>query len=254
MTPINAPILALPGIRHGFFTRQGGASGGIYASLNCGPGSGDDQAHVHENRVRVAAHFGQGPERLLTLYQTHSADTVVVRAPWEKGPEADALATAMPGLILCILTADCGPVLLADPKARVIGAAHAGWKGALSGIVESVVTAMESLGAARGNIRAALGPCMGVASYQVGPEFVARFAESVAGHERFFTGPDASGKPHFDLNFYVKFRLQESGINDIISLDLDTCADEARFFSYRRATLRGEPSYGRQISCIMLEN
>jgi YfiH family protein len=222
---------------HGFFTRRGGVSGGIFASLNCGPGSGDARADVTENRRRAGEALGA---RLLTLYQIHSAEAVVVTGPWDTGPQADAMATNLPGLALGILTADCAPVLFADCEARVIGAAHAGWKGAAGGVTDAAIAAMESLGARRGRIAAAIGPCISQANYETGPEFRERFPA------RFFAGS------HFDLEGYVAERLAESGIAEIERLGACTYAREEDFFSYRRATHRGEKDYGRQVSAIVL--
>lgn len=230
--------------------RNFGCSEGLFASLNCGLGSGDDLARVHENRQRIASHFGMKGTQLVTAYQTHSANALVLNEPWasDARKEADALVTSTPGLLLGVLTADCAPVLLADPKAGVIAAAHAGWKGALDGILESTVGRMQELGAKIPCIRAAIGPCIAQDSYEVGPEFVERIADA-----RFFTPADAAGKSCFDLGGYVRHRLNTIGITDISAVAADTCAEESRFFSYRRATLRGEGTYGRQISCIALK-
>jgi YfiH family protein len=223
--------------RHGFFTRQGGASKGIFASLNCGPGSGDAREDVMENRRRVGEALGG---KLLTLYQIHSANAVLVKEPWEVGPEADAMATDVPGLGLGILTADCAPVLFADAQAGVIGAVHAGWKGALAGVTEAAIAAMESLGAKRARIAAAIGPCISQANYETGAEFRERF------DARFFDGR------HFDLEGYVAQRLAQAGIGNVERLGVCTYAREEEFFSYRRATHRGEKDYGRQVSAIVL--
>lgn len=254
-TPIHSPALNLPRIRHGFFTREGGVSEGIYAGLNCGPGSGDNTAHIQENRARVSAYFGQEPAQLVTLYQAHTNEAVIVHAPFDGiPPQADALVTATPGLVLGILTADCGPLLLADTQAGVIGAAHAGWKGAFSGIIEATVKAMLSLGARKDHIVSALGPCIAQRSYEVGPEFVARFeAEHGLEAHRFFSPSVIGDKALFDLKQYIRFRLQHLVSHTLNIIDCDTCTDSERFYSYRRATLKGEPSYGRLISCIMLE-
>jgi YfiH family protein len=227
----------LSGVTHGFFGRSGGVSEGIFASLNCGPGSGDARAAVTENRLRVSQVLGG---RLLTLYQIHSAEAVVVTEPWEQGPQADAMATGVPGLALGILTADCAPVLFADAEARVIGAAHAGWKGALGGVTESAIAAMERLGARRAHIAAAIGPCISQANYETGPEFRERF------DAKFFAGRN------FDLEAYVAERLAAAGIASVERLDACTYAREDDFFSYRRATHRGEKDYGRQVSAIVL--
>lgn len=241
-------------IAHGFFGREGGVSEGLYASLNCGYGSGDDVERVRENRARVAAHFGKNEPDILTCYQIHSPKCVVVEAPWARdaAPQADSMATRTPGLILSVLTADCAPVLFMDATARVIAAAHAGWKGAYSGVIESTVAAMESLGAARGNISAAIGPCIAQNSYEVGAEFVARLLEQSAGNAAFFTPPHAGGASYFDLRNYVKNLLQDADISYIFISESDTLSEESRFFSYRRTSLRKETAYGRQISCITL--
>jgi len=235
---------------HGFFGRTGGVSTGIFASLNCGPGSGDDPAAVTENRKR--ARDALGAAHLVTLYQTHSAQAVTVTAPWETGPQADAMATAVPGIALAILTADCAPVLLADAQAKVIGAAHAGWKGALGGVVEAAIEAMEKLGAERERIHAAIGPCIAQANYEVGPEFQARFVATDQANDSFFDLSDRVGHYRFDLEGYVVHRLREAGVNEVEGLRADTYARESDFYSFRRATHRGEASYGRQISAIVL--
>jgi YfiH family protein len=238
------------GIAHGFFGRQGGVSEGIFASLNCGPGSGDVREHVIENRSRVRKALGG--EKLLTLYQIHSPNAVIADEPWEQGPQADALATNVPGLALGILTADCAPVLFADSKARVIGAAHAGWKGALTGVTDSVLAKMESLGADRARISATVGPCISQANYEVGAEFIARFAQVDAGNNRFFVPSDKANHWRFDLEGYVVHRLREAGVANIEPLSACTYAREADFFSFRRATHRAEKDYGRQVSAIVL--
>jgi polyphenol oxidase len=241
MIVLTAPSLASTNIAHGFFGRTGGVSQGIFASLNCGPGSGDAREDVVENRNRVAEALAPGAA-LLTLYQIHSGDAVTVTAPWNigEGPKADAMATNVPGLALGILTADCAPVLLADPEAGVIGAAHAGWKGALGGVTDSVIAAMENLGARRERIAASIGPCISQANYETGPEFRERFPAS------FFDGR------RFDLEGYVAQRLAAAHIQNVARLAACTYAREADFFSYRRATHRGEADYGRQVSAIVL--
>jgi YfiH family protein len=242
----------LVGVPHGFLGRRGGVSGGIHASLNVGLGSDDDRASVAENRSRAAA--AVLPEaRLVTLHQVHSPQVAVVDQPWpdDARPRADALVTSRPGLLLGILTADCAPVLLADVAAGVIGAAHAGWKGAAGGVIEATVAAMERLGAQRERIAAVVGPCIAQASYEVDTEFEARFFRAESLNARFFR----AGKPGhawFDLAGYVVSRLQEAGLGQVASLAEDTYAQPERFFSYRRATHRGEPDYGRQISLIGL--
>ncbi|CAA7612275.1 Laccase domain protein in ftsZ 3'region [Candidatus Terasakiella magnetica] len=243
-------------IRHGFFTREGGVSEGIYASLNCGPGSKDDPKAVAENRRRAMAMIDLPAESLVTLYQAHTADVVEVREPWDSSapPTADAMVTDRPGIALGILTADCCPVLLADSKAGVIGAAHAGWRGAVGGVLDSTIDAMARLGARKSHIVAALGPCIGQRSYEVGPEFPAPFlAEDVANADFFAPSPVQAGHHLFDLPGYVSRKLARLGIHEVTRVPADTCRDHTRFFSYRRATLRGEADYGRQLSAIFLE-
>ncbi|MGA9603201.1 MAG: peptidoglycan editing factor PgeF, partial [Methyloceanibacter sp.] len=207
-------LAAIGGIAHGFFTRQGGVSGGIYASLNCGPGSNDDTASVHENRARVAEILGAKSSHLLTVFQKHSAMAVIAKAPWEAGetPEADALVTATPGLAIGVLTADCAPVLFCDGEARVVGAAHAGWRGALSGIVEATVEAMQELGAKPERIVAVIGPAISQRAYEVGTEYVERFLAEEPASAAFFATDDSSGEPHFDLPGYVDERLKRAGV------------------------------------------
>lgn len=246
--------LAEAGIRHGFFTRAGGVSTGIHAGLNVGLGSSDEREAVTENRARVAGWMGVPPASLVTLHQVHSADAVPVPAPFgPERPKADAMVTDRPGLALGILTADCGPVLFADAEARIVGAAHAGWKGALAGILESTIEAMERLGAKRQRIVAVLGPAIGRGNYEVGPEFVARFEAAATGNSRYFTPSPRPGHAFFDLNRYTLDRLAAAGV-ETGWLNRCTYAEEDHFFSYRRATHRGEPDYGRQVSAIVLEN
>lgn len=251
---IEAPELAsYPNIHHAFFTRKGGVSEGIYASLNGGLGSSDDPAHVAENRRRMAVELGVDPAALISVYQTHSADAVLVEGPWTgERPKADGMATATPGLALAITTADCGPVLFADPHVGVIGAAHAGWRGAATGVLEATIEAMERLGARRGKIVAVLGPTISQAAYEVGPEFVARFAEQDRESGRFFKTSAASGQALFDLPGFIAARLEAAGIGEFADLGLCTYSDEEQFFSYRRTTHRREPDYGRLISAITL--
>ncbi len=251
---IEADTLALPGIRHAFFTRQGGVSGGLYASLNGGIGSRDSAAHVVENRARMAAALDIEPQRLLTTYQIHSPHVVVAEAPWtlEARPHADALVTRMPALAVGVTTADCGPILFADPQAGVIGAAHAGWRGALAGIAEATVEAMERLGAARGRIRAALGPMIRQTNYEVGPDLIARFAAEDAASGRFFLPASRDGHALFDLAGYIVARLERADVGHVEDLGLCTYADPARFFSFRRATHRAEADYGRHLNAIAL--
>lgn len=247
-------LSAEPRIAHGFFTRRGGVSEGIYASLNCGLGSQDKSEAVAENRARAAAQLGVLPERLLTCYQFHSTEVLEVSGPWDgNGPQrADGLVTTTPGLALGILTADCLPVLLADSQAGVVGAAHAGWKGALSGILEATLSAMQRLGAEKDRITAATGPAISVESYEVGPEFRNRFLQYSADYDRFFE-PDPNGRPHFDLKAFAQARLQAAGVQQVEVLAQDTCSAEEDFFSYRRACHRGEQDYGRELSAICLE-
>jgi hypothetical protein len=251
---IEAPTLALAGIRHGFFTREGGVSGGLYASLNGGVGSRDEAADVAENRARMATALGVAPDRFITAYQVHSPRVVIAGRPWtaETRPQADGIVTRVHDLGIGVSTADCGPVLLADAPAGVIGAAHAGWRGALGGVVEATVAAMEQLGAARGRIHAALGPMIRQPSYEVGADLVARFAAEDPASGRFFEPAARPGHALFDLAGYVAGRLAGAGIVHVEDLGLCTYADAGRFFSYRRATHRGETDYGRHINAIAL--
>ena len=241
-------------IAHGFFTRKGGVSEGIYASLNCGPGSNDDPSVVSENRRRVLEMLNAEDASLCTLYQIHSADVVAARVPWSRDsmPKADAMVSNVPNMMLGILTADCGPVLFADEKAGVVGAAHAGWKGAVGGVLANTISAMESMGAKREQITAVLGPCIAQESYEVGPEFYETFMQSDGSfHEHFES--TAKGKYLFDLAGFIVRRLTESGLQQIESLGMNTYALEDEFFSYRRTTHKGEADYGRHISVIMLK-
>jgi polyphenol oxidase len=251
------PLARLPGIRHGFFGRQGGVSRGLYASLNCGFGSGDDAALVAENRKRVAATAGLDPASLVTAYQTHSIRVAVVERPWrrEEAPEVDAMVTATPGVALGILTADCAPVLFADSEAGIAGAAHAGWRGALDGVLEATLAEMIRLGADRARIAAAIGPCIAQASYEIGPEFCARFLSGTQANARFFRPSESRpGHFHFDLPGYVADRLRRAGIAGIAATGGDSCGQADDFFSYRRATLEGGKDYGRNLSIIALED
>ncbi len=252
---IRSPLLSeLPGIAHGFFTREGGVSDGLYASLNVGLGSSDERARVLENRRRVATALGVPGDALAMPYQVHSPDVAVVEEVWApgEGPKVDAVVTAREGVAIGVATADCGPILFADPQARVVGAAHAGWQGAFKGVIAATVAAMEGLGAARGRIVAVLGPTISAAAYEVGPEFVARFVEADSGFARFFVPSERAGHAMFDLPAFVAFRLEEAGIERRGDLGACTYADEARFFSYRRTTHRREPDYGRLVSAIAL--
>ena len=242
---------ALAGVAHGFLGREGGVSTGIHAGLNVGIGSDDDAVAVAENRARATMAVLPNA-KLVTLYQVHSGDCITVTAPFEADrPRADALVTDRPGLALGILTADCAPVLFADVEAGVVGAAHAGWKGAIGGVTDSTILAMESLGARRDRIAAAIGPCIARASYEVDDAFARRFEADDPANERFFA-PARAGHHQFDLEAYVVHRLASAGLRRIAALGLDTYADETRFFSFRRATHRGEPGYGRQIALIGL--
>ena len=240
-------------IRHGFFTRQGGVSGGIYESLNIGLGSDDDQQAVQENRRRVSAWFGGEGDVLVSPHQVHSPDAVIVHGPFAGArPKADAVVTNTPGVVIAVATADCGPVLFADPQAAVIGAAHAGWKGALFGVLEDTIAKMEALGAKRERITAVLGPSISAANYEVGPEFTARFLEGDVANESYFAPSGKDGHALFDLNIYTVNRLSRAGVK-AEALYRCTYAEKDLFFSYRRTTHSGEPDYGRQISAIMLE-
>ncbi len=249
-----ASRLSAAGVRHGFFTRNGGVSTGIYQSLNCGRGSKDDRAHVEENRARVAAALGVSATALIGPRQAHTARVVVAGAVWSiaDAPEADGVVTRTPGLAIGVLSADCAPVLMADQQAKVIAAVHAGWKGAKAGIIEAAVAAMESQGANRGQIVAAIGPCISKAAYEVGPEFEAAFLSDDKANERFFHRVTPESKPHFDLPGYVNTYLEKAGIGCIETLALCTYENESSLFSHRRAVHRSEPDYGRQISAIVI--
>ena len=251
---ITSPDLAgETGIRHAFFTREGGISTGIYASLNGGVGSQDDQAHVAENRARMAAHLGVERDKLVSVYQVHSPDVAVVTGPWpDERPKADAMVTIAHGVALGVSSADCGPILFADSEAGVIGAAHSGWKGAFGGVVGATVTAMEKLGARRERIIAVLGPTISAAAYEVGPEFIERFKAENATYSRFFHASERPAHAMFDLPAFIAHRAQEAGIGRFIDLALCTYGDESRFYSYRRTTHRQEADYGRLISAIAL--
>lgn len=255
LKPIQAQSLAnLPGLRHGFFTREGGVSGSLYTSLNCGPGSSDAPSHVGENRARVAKHLRATEPEVVTLYQTHSAIALAVerQVPANGRPKADALVTRTPGLAIGSLTADCTPVLFADPHARVVGAAHAGWRGATAGILESAIAEMERLGGSRARIFAAIGPSINQAAYEVGPEFKAALIEESNENARFFCQNEPNGCPHFDLPGYVESRLEAAGLAGIERQSPCTYANESLFYSFRRSKHRGEADYGRQISAIVV--
>jgi YfiH family protein len=252
---LTAECLRLPGLAHGFFTRLGGVSEGVYASLNIGVGSRDAPEAVAGNRARAAAALGVAPERLAVPYQVHSPEAVAISEPWapDARPRCDGLVTATPGLALGVTGADCGMILLADRRARVIGAAHAGWTGALAGVVEATVAAMERLGAKRSDIVAALGPCIAQASYEVGPELVAAFIAAGEDASRYFIPSCNAGRSMFDLNAFIAERAHRARVGRFEDLRLDTYADERRFFSYRRTTHRKEPDYGRLMSAIVLK-
>jgi YfiH family protein len=243
---------ALEGVAHGFLGRRGGVSGGLCGGLNVGLGSGDDRDSIRENRRRAVAAVAPG-SKLVTLHQVHSAEALYVTAPFadDARPKADAMVTDRPGLVLGILTADCAPILLADREMGIMAAAHAGWKGALGGVVEATVAGMERRGASRARIAAAVGPCIARRSYEVDESFLRRFAEADPEHERFFA-LGREGHYQFDLEGFVLSRLAEAGLTRIEALGEDTYSQPERFFSYRRATHRGEPDYGRQISLIAL--
>lgn len=250
---LSDPLSAIGGIRHGFFTREGGVSEGIYAGLNVGLGSRDDRDAVMENRRRVAAHLGCDGAPLTTLHQIHSATALTIDAPVTGAPpEADGVVTATPGVMIGALAADCTPVLFADPHARVVGAAHAGWRGAIGGVLEATVREMERAGADRTRIVAAIGPTISQPNYEVGPEFKAQFLAASPSHERHFTTPAGSDRPHFDLPGFVAALLDDLGLGAVTRHSPCTYENESQLFSYRRATHRQEPDYGRQISAIMV--
>ncbi|WP_338467121.1 peptidoglycan editing factor PgeF [Novosphingobium sp. ZN18A2] len=244
---------SLAGAAHGFLGRRGGVSAGIHAGMNVGWGSDDERAAITENRARAIAAVLPGAA-LVTVHQVHSPTCVTVTGPWgdDARPQADALVTDRPGLLIGVLTADCAPVLFHDAKAGVIGAAHAGWKGAIGGVTDSTIAAMEKLGATRADIAAVVGPCIAQASYEVDEGFERRFQEHDPANERFFR-PGKAGHAWFDLEGYVAARLAAAGVGSVAMLGEDTYAQPDRFFSYRRATHRGEPGYGREISVIGLE-
>ncbi len=251
---IQSDALKLDGLSHGFFTRRGGFSTGIFSSLNCGLGSGDDRDVVLQNRALVAQTLGVDPGKLLSAYQVHSPDAMVVTGPWptQDRPRVDALVTKTPGVALGVLTADCGPLLFADARARVIGAAHAGWKGALTGVTTRTLETMESEGAKRENIVAVIGPMISQAAYEVGPEFPSRFIDADPSNQRFFAASPRPGHFMFDLPGYIEARLRSEGVGSVVNLSLCTFSDEERFFSYRRTTHRNEKDYGRLISAVSL--
>lgn len=249
---LTSNLLDVPGVRHAFFTRHGGVSEGIYASLNAGLGSKDDPDAVRQNRRRCAAHFSA--EGIVTVYQVHSATALTVEGPWtDDPPQADSVVSQTPGVVCAALAADCAPILFVDPQARVVAAAHAGWKGALTGIVAATVARMESLGAERARLRAVVGPCIGPQSYEVGLEFLDRFVAEDAAYARFFSPGAAPEKRQFDLPAFVLGRLAAAGVETCEWIGHDTCAEADDFFSNRRALQRGEPDYGRLLSAIVLE-
>jgi YfiH family protein len=258
-TPLPSPealtstALSRAGVSHGFFGRKGGVSQGLYASLNAGPGSGDDPAAVASNRNAIAHALGlTGRDALLSVHQVHGSDAVAVTGPWTgERPRADAMVSAIPGLGLCILTADCGPILMADPEARVIGAAHAGWRGAVAGIAEATIDAMEALGARRDRLIVALGPCIGPQSYEVGPD-LREAVEAASDWAGSCFRPGPRGRDHFDLKAYIVQRLQRAGVRTPDVLPDDTYADRALWHSHRRNTHEGLPDYGRNASVIRL--
>lgn len=255
LAPLTAPSLAaMTGIRHGFFTRQGGVSEGLYAGLNCGLGSNDDPERVLQNRECVAVHLGAAQREVVTLYQIHSATAVSVDGPVNRAhlPKADAVVTSTPGLAVGVLTADCTPVLFADPEAKVVAAAHAGWRGAALGVLAATVQEMERQGARRERIRAAIGPTISQKAYEVGPDFEAAFLSSAFENARFFSRPEASSRVHFDLPGYVAHDLASLALAFVERVDLCTYENESLFFSFRRTTHRKEPDYGRQISAIVV--
>lgn len=251
LDPITHPLLTAAGVAHGFFTRAGGSSTGLYEGLNTGVGSKDDPAAVTENRRRVAEAMGADLDHLNGCYQIHSAVARVAEGPWRSDrPEGDAVVTAEPGVLCSVLTADCAPVLLADPETRIVAAVHAGWKGALGGVVHSAVAAMEALGAEPRRMLAVVGPCIAPDSYEVGADFQERFAHHDPGSDRFFHPGDTPDKRRFDLPGFVLWRLQQAGVGQAVWTGHDTCADAARFYSNRRAFQRGEADFGRLISVI----
>ncbi|GAB6967671.1 peptidoglycan editing factor PgeF [Komagataeibacter kakiaceti JCM 25156] len=247
---VRSPVFA--GVRHGFFTRQGGVSTGPYATLNCSVRSADDPAALRENRRRVAAYMGVAPDHLLGLTQVHGDRTLTVDAPWKagRGPEGDAMVSCRPGLALGVITADCAPVLFSNAAGTVVGAAHAGWRGACGGILESTLAGMEALGCPARDIRAVVGPCIAPRSYEVGPDMRDAVLAQDAGGAAFFTPASRAGHFMFDLPGYCVMRLQQCGVAGATAMGLDTLSDEARFFSHRRRTLAGGGAIGHQISVI----
>jgi YfiH family protein len=248
-------LASVAGVRHAFFTRDGGVSSGLYTSLNGGTGSNDTPTRVVENRARMAAALGVEPDAFVTAYQIHSPDVVTIDRPWapQQRPRADAIVTRTPGLGIGVTTADCGPVLFADGEARVIGAAHAGWRGAFMGVLEATLVAMERCGADRARVVAVLGPTIRQPNYEVGPEFAERFTAADAQNDRFFRPSERPDHAMFDLPGYIVARLTAAGVGRIEDVGCCTYADPARFFSYRRSTHAKEPDYGRHINAIALD-
>ena len=252
---IEAPELkSATSVRHGFFTRQGGHSGGLFASLNCGFGSGDDKPTVARNRAEVGEQLGVDDDKLLTPWQWHSADVIVADAPWDalKPPKGDAIITTHPGLAISVLTADCAPILFADAERGIVGVAHAGWKGALAGVSDATIMAMEENGARRERMTAIIGPTISQEAYEVGPDFAVQFIAEAADNADFFTPSPRPRHQMFDLPGYLRRRIARQGVGQVIDMALCTYSDEDRFYSFRRATHRNEPNYGRQISAIVL--
>ena len=256
MTVTSSTLSALAGVRHAFFTRAGGVSSGIYASLNGGVGSQDDPSHVAENRARMAKTLGVAPENFITAYQIHSPDVIVAEKPWraDARPKADAVVTRVPGLAIGVTTADCGPILFADRKAGVLGAAHAGWRGAISGVIEATLDAMEKLGARSENIVTALGPMIRQPNYEVGAEFFRTFISASRDNDRFFQDSARPDHYRFDLPGYIAARLALTGVAPIDDCGLCTYAEPDRFYSYRRSQHRNEPDYGRHVNAIVLSD
>jgi polyphenol oxidase len=253
LAPTKAEVLDVSGLRHGFFTRQGGISSGLYDSLNAGPGSNDTANLIVENRRRIAAYLGVAPAFLVSPYQFHSSDVIVVDAPFSgERPRADAVVTAKAGLAIGVVTADCGPLLFADLRAGVIGAAHAGWQGAAGGVIENTIAAMEKLGSLRSNIVAVLGPTISQSNYEVGADFQDKLLARDQAGAGFFIAGKAKDKRHFDLPGYILMRLARAGVKGFDTA-LCTYANPDRFFSYRRTTHQNEPDYGRQMSALCLE-
>jgi YfiH family protein len=252
---IEAPDLkSASSVRHGFFTRQGGHSAGLFASLNCGFGSGDDKPTVARNRAEVGDRLGVAGGKLLTAWQWHSADVIIADAPWDvlKPPKGDAIVTTKPGIAIAVLTADCAPILFADAERYIIGAAHAGWKGALAGVSDATIAIMEKKGARRERMTAVIGPTISQKAYEVGPDFAAQFVAEAPDNADFFKPSMRPRHQMFDLPAYLKRRITRQGVGRVIDMGMCTYFDEDRFYSFRRATHRNEKNYGRQISAIVL--